>query len=84
METLRVYLNALPTGKQREFATQCGTSLEYLRKAISKKQKLGAALSVLIEFYSGGAVNRKALHPDDWEKIWPELISVESHSDEAA
>lgn len=73
METLRNYLNALSLEKQREFAAHCETSLEYLRKAISKKQKLGAALSVSIETNSGGIVSRKNLHPDDWEKIWPEL-----------
>lgn len=73
MEILRAYLNALSIGEQREFACKCETSVEYLRKAISKKQKLGAALSVSIEAHSGGAVSRKDLHPDDWEKIWPEL-----------
>ncbi|MGS4272719.1 Cro/Cl family transcriptional regulator [Serratia marcescens] len=73
METLRAYLNALQLDKKREFASKCETSLEYLRKAISKKQKLGAALSVSIEINSGGSVSRKDLHPYDWEKIWPEL-----------
>ncbi|EMW4538882.1 Cro/Cl family transcriptional regulator [Salmonella enterica] len=80
METLRMYLNALPLGKQREFANQCETSLEYLRKAISKKQKLGPALSVLLEIYSDGAVSRKDLHPDDWGKIWPELFDKTNQS----
>ncbi|PVD44558.1 Cro/Cl family transcriptional regulator [Serratia liquefaciens] len=73
METLRNYLNAMSIGMQREFAVNCGTSVEYLRKAISKKQKLGPALSVLIEINSKGVVDRKELHPDDWGKIWPEL-----------
>lgn len=73
METLREYLNALSLDKQREFSKKCDTSLEYLRKAISKKQKLGAVLSVSIEKNSGGSVSRKDLHPSDWEKIWPEL-----------
>ena len=73
METLREYLNALSLDKQRDFSKKCGTSLEYLRKAISKKQKLGAALSVSIEKNSDGSVSRKNLHPHDWEKIWPEL-----------
>lgn len=75
METLRTYLNSLALGKQREFAESCETTIEYLRKAISKGQKLGPALSVLIETNSRGAVSRKDLHPTDWEKIWPELNS---------
>lgn len=73
MEALRNYLNAMSIGMQREFATNCGTSVEYLRKAISKKQKLGPALSVLIEINSMGLVDRKKLHPGDWGQIWPEL-----------
>lgn len=73
MEELRSYLNALSIMMQREFARNCGTSVEYLRKAISKKQKLGAALSVRIETQSGSKVSRKDLHPDDWYEIWPEL-----------
>lgn len=73
MEELRSYLNALSIMMQREFAQKCGTSVEYLRKAISTKQKLGAALSVRIEANSGSKVSRKDLHPDDWQEIWPEL-----------
>ena len=75
MDTLRIYLNALSIGEQRDFAAKCSTSVEYLRKAISKKQKLGPALSVLIETNSDGVVSRKVLHPDDWQGIWPELNS---------
>jgi len=73
METLRAYLNALTNEQQKSFAISCNTSIEYLRKAISKKQKLGPVLSVLIENNSGCAVSRKDLHPTDWGKIWPEL-----------
>lgn len=76
METLRSYLNALSISMQRDFATKCGTSVEYLRKAISTKQKLGAALSVQIEVNSQSAVMRKDLHPEDWFKIWPELATA--------
>lgn len=73
MEKLRSYLNALSLAMQREFADKCGTSVEYLRKAISTRQKLGAALSVQIEINSNCEVCRKDLRPEDWEKIWPEL-----------
>lgn len=76
MEELRSYLNGLSLLMQREFAAKCGTSVEYLRKAISTKQKLGAALSVKIEANSKGAVSRKDLHPEDWFDIWPELITA--------
>ncbi|WP_029686190.1 hypothetical protein [Tatumella saanichensis] len=73
MEELRVYLNSLPPIGQRDYAAKCKTSLSYLRKAISCNQSLGTALCVLLESESNGAVSRKGLHPDDWEKLWPEL-----------
>lgn len=52
MNELRSYLNSLSLDEQRDFSCRCGTSVGYLRKAISKNQVLGAALSVLIEIHS--------------------------------
>lgn len=69
MEELRLYLNSLSLEEQREFATKCGTSIGYLRKALSRNHELGAALCVLIEKFSNGEVTRKDLHPVDWE-MW--------------
>lgn len=73
MEELRIYLNALSLDEQRSFALLCGTSIGYLRKALSKNHELGPALCVLIEEASRGVVTRKNLHPGDWASIWPEL-----------
>lgn len=73
MDQLRCYLNALSLRDQESYAVRCKTSLSYLRKAISCNQSLGTALCVLLESESNGAVSRKELHPDDWEKLWPEL-----------
>jgi len=73
MEELRIYLNALSLDEQRSFALRCGTSIGYLRKALSKNHELGPALCVLIEEASCGVVTRKNLHPGDWASIWPEL-----------
>jgi len=73
MNELRFYLNSLSPDEQKDFAAQCGTTIGYLRKALSKNHELGAALCVLIEKASSGAVTRKHLHPGDWTSIWPEL-----------
>ncbi|MFP1897205.1 transcriptional regulator [Lonsdalea quercina] len=73
MDELKNYLNSLSVGEQRDFAARCGTSIGYLRKALSKNHELGAALSVLIERESNGIVTRKHLHPNDWVNIWPEI-----------
>lgn len=73
MNELRIYLNNLSLDEQRAFANKCGTTIGYLRKALSKNHELGAALCVLIEKASSEAVTRKHLHPSDWICIWPEL-----------
>lgn len=73
MEELKHFLNSLTLEEQRYFAKNCGTSLAYLRKAISKKSILGAEICVAIERESRGLVTRKHLVPN-WQLRWPELI----------
>ncbi|CAN0620454.1 protein of unknown function [Burkholderia multivorans] len=73
MEKLRNFLNSMSPGEQISFAERCGTTIGYLRKAISVGQLLRAGLCVAIERASNGAVTRRDLHPDDWRDIWPEL-----------
>lgn len=76
MDKLLAYLNSLSKDEQTAFAERCGTSVGYLRKAISKGQLLGASLCVAIEQDTKGAVTRKDIRPDDWAQIWPELIDA--------
>lgn len=64
METLRKYLNDLTTEQQGDFAARCGTSIGYLRKAISTSQKLGEQLALAIERESGGGVPLSCIRPD--------------------
>lgn len=40
-------------------------------------RKPDPAYCVAIEQATKGAVTRQALRPDDWAKIWPELIAPE-------
>jgi hypothetical protein len=44
METLRAYLKTLTPDEQAAFAKRCGTSIGYLRKALSTGPKLDGAL----------------------------------------
>lgn len=76
MDKLLAYLNGLSKEEQIAFADRCETSIGYLRKAISKGQKLGSGLSVLIERESSNQVTRKDLHSDNWAQIWPELVNA--------
>ena len=73
MEKLRLFINSLDCDAQSAFALSCGTSIGYIRKAISVGAKLNPVLSVAIERESSGNVTRKDLH-DNWMDIWPELV----------
>jgi len=78
MDKLLSFLNSLASADQAEFAARCSTSVGYLRKAISKGQRLGASLCAAAERESAGAVTRRDLRPDDWRLIWPELAAQEA------
>lgn len=67
MDQLLAFINALPPEQRIAFASACGTTINYLRKACSKKQQLGADLCIAIERESSGAVTCEQIRPDaDW------------------
>lgn len=66
METLRTYLRTLTPADQAAYAIRAGTTLGYLRKALSVKPKLDGALARRLETESAGAVTRQDLRPDIW------------------
>ncbi len=76
MDKLLAYINSLSREDQEAFAKRCATSVSYLRKACSIKQRIGAELCSAIERESGGAVTRKHLRPLDWKLVWPELVNA--------
>ena len=70
MDKLLKYLNDLPKEQRAAFCTACGTSEGYLRKAVSKKQKLGTALCIALERESAGSIPCESLVPEaDWAFI---------------
>jgi DNA-binding transcriptional regulator YdaS (Cro superfamily) len=73
MDKLLAYLKTISKDDQASFAGRCGTSVGYIRKACSRKQRIGAEICVAIEQATEGAVTRRDLRPDDWFLIWPEL-----------
>lgn len=67
MEKLRKYLNSLSSIELQVFAAKCGTSIGYMRKAISIKQDLAERLCINIDRESNGVVRCEDLRPDvDW------------------
>lgn len=73
MEALLNYINRLNQDEGRAFSVRCGTTLGYLRKAVSVGQVLHPKTCSLIEAETAGAVTRRDLRPEDWQTIWPEL-----------
>lgn len=76
MQTLRTYLRTLSRSDQEVFAKRAGTTIGYLRKAISTRQVIGEKTCARLEAESGGSVTRCDLRPDDWQVIWPELCET--------
>lgn len=64
MNNLRTYLNSMSPPEQEAFAARCGTTIGYLRKALSVSQLLGETLALAIERESAGAVPLASLRPD--------------------
>lgn len=68
MDTLRSYLATMPPAEQAAYAVRAGTTIGYLRKALSKGQRFDGGLVRQLHIESDGAVSLTELRPD----IWPE------------
>jgi DNA-binding transcriptional regulator YdaS (Cro superfamily) len=67
MSKLLDYLNALDPADQQAFAKRCGTSVGYIRKAVSTGQKFGESLAIAFERESGSSLTCEDIRPDvDW------------------
>ena len=64
MDTLRTYLGTLAPEEQAAFAVKAGTTIGYLRKALSKRTRFDGALARRLDEQSGGQVCRSELRPD--------------------
>ena len=64
MDTLRSYLATMPPAEQAAYAVRAGTTIGYLRKALSKGQRFDGALARRLDEESAGAVSRHDLRPD--------------------
>lgn len=64
METLRSYLATMPPAEQAAYAVRAGTTIGYLRKAMSKRQRFDGALARRLDEESRGEVLRYDLRPD--------------------
>jgi len=73
--TLTQFLNSLSPQHRAQLAACCETSFEYLRQIAYGNRPCSPRIAVCIEQQSGGIITRKMLFPDDWQKVWPELVA---------
>jgi DNA-binding transcriptional regulator YdaS (Cro superfamily) len=63
-------------GAGTRIARELGVSLSYLSQMASGHRPIPVKTAVRIEVLTDGAVPRWDMHPDDWHRIWPELIDA--------
>lgn len=59
----------------KKLAQALDISPSHLSQMASGKTNISPARAVQIENATSGAVSRRDLYPEDWEKIWPELAT---------
>lgn len=66
------------------FARAIGVRPQQLDNWLRRDKEIDPAYCSRIERATEGAVSRRDLRPDDWQRIWPELVPATSRSDDAA
>lgn len=78
MDALKTFLRRLPDEDSRsQFAVSCETTLGHLRNVMYGQKPCSPLLAAQLEAHTAGAVTRRDLRPDDWHRIWPELVTPE-------
>jgi DNA-binding transcriptional regulator YdaS (Cro superfamily) len=83
MNKLRTFLNGLGQVEQQNFAVRCGTTIGYLRKAMSVGQKIGESICIGIERETKGVICCEDIRPDvDWAVLrGPQIEPVDQSPD---
>lgn len=76
IEPLLQWLKDTPKEDAERRCAEFGTSVGYLRQ-IGYGYKLAGLNGADIEQITEGAVTRRDLRPDDWQRIWPELAETQ-------
>jgi DNA-binding transcriptional regulator YdaS (Cro superfamily) len=70
-------------GRQVQLSRHLGVRPPVVNAWLSKRKPLPARHAALIEGFTGGAVTRQHLFPNDWQRIWPELGTQTAPQDAA-
>lgn len=79
MDKLLAYLNSLTKAERLDLVARCETSEGYLRKAISKGQRLGESLCINLDRETGSSIRCEDLRPDvDWAYLRAQKLAQPS------
>lgn len=74
---LKTFIKALADEPAREaFAVRAGSTIGHLRNVMYGIRPCAPELAVAIERESARAVTRQELCPDNWQRVWPELVEA--------
>jgi len=74
---LKTFISGKSTPDRDDFAKRCGTTRGVLQNIMYGLRPCNPELAVSIDRESGGLVRRWDLRPEDWHRIWPELIGAD-------
>lgn len=75
---LKTYIKSGDRGRATTLAKRLDISPSYLSQMASGLTPISPERCVAIWQETGGLVTRQEMRPDDWHKIWPELIAVDN------
>lgn len=81
MESLKKWLSA-ERGRGVRLAACLRVPPSFVTKMASGDKPVPLEHAARIEVFTDGAVTRKAIRPDDWARIWPELAESEQNQPE--
>ena len=81
MESLKKWLSA-ERGRGVRLAACLRVPPSFVAKMASGEKSVPLEHAARIEVFTDGAVTRKAIRPDDWARIWPELAESEQNQPE--
>ncbi|MCH8180226.1 MAG: helix-turn-helix domain-containing protein [Proteobacteria bacterium] len=64
-------------GRTKDLAGRIGISPAYLYQMATRRRPVPPDVAPQIEHTTDGLVRRWDLRPEDWHRIWPELIGTE-------
>lgn len=76
MELLKTWLSA-ERGRGVRLAAHLHVPPSFVAKMASGDKSIPLEHASAIERFTGGAVTRQDIRPDDWQDIWPELAESE-------